>query len=197
MATPGGVAAEAGTEVALATRRWVEVAIDAAGPAGAQTWTYHVPPSLPDLVAGEAVLVEYGRRQALGIVLGDSSTPPERETKPVLARVRSEGPLLPPLQIELARFISRHYLAPPALVMRAMLGPGALERIERVTSAGPDGPVSEWRIRQPPARERQARFVRLADSVPAGAYARLGPRQQALLAELARVGDALPATDLA
>ena len=50
--------------------RFVAVAIDAAGGGGARRYTYAVPPALADLVAGEAVLVEFGRRQALGIVLG-------------------------------------------------------------------------------------------------------------------------------
>jgi len=50
--------------------RHVEVAIDAAGGGGNRTYSYAVPPELADLADGEAVLVEFGRRQALGIVLG-------------------------------------------------------------------------------------------------------------------------------
>jgi primosomal protein N' (replication factor Y) len=114
---------------------YVEVAIDSAGPAGGQTYTYHVPDHLADLGAGELVLVEYGSRQAVGIVLAVSAGPPQRETKPVLARVRSEGPLLAPLQLRLARHIADHYLAPPALVIRQMLPPGLLERVELVAHA--------------------------------------------------------------
>ena len=51
--------------------RLVEVAVDAAGGGGARSYTYSIPEALADLVPGEAVLVEFGRRQALGIVLGD------------------------------------------------------------------------------------------------------------------------------
>ena len=120
--------------------RWAEVAIDAAGPAGGRTFTYEVPPTLPTLAAGEAVLVEFGRRQALAIVLARHDTPPDVDTKPIFARVRSDGPLLPPLQLALARHISGHYLAPPALVVRQLLPPGLLERAELVASAA-DGPV--------------------------------------------------------
>ena len=52
--------------------RLVEVAVDAAGAGGARPFTYSVPESLADLEDGEAVLVEFGRRQALGVVLGRS-----------------------------------------------------------------------------------------------------------------------------
>ncbi|MFM2105493.1 MAG: hypothetical protein RL338_525, partial [Chloroflexota bacterium] len=118
--------------------RAVEVAIDAAGAAGERTFTYGLPERLDDLVPGEAVIVEFGRRQALGIVLGPAEPPDGVAIKPVLERVRADGPLLPPLSIELARWISATYLAPPALVIRAMLPPGLLERLELVAELLPD-----------------------------------------------------------
>ena len=118
--------------------RFVQVAVDAAGVAGGKTYTYHLPDRLLDVSAGEAVLVEYGRRPALAIVLGDASAPAVA-TKPVLERVRSDGPLLAPLQLELARHVAEHYLAPPAMVIRAMLPPGLLERLELVARAGAAG----------------------------------------------------------
>ena len=125
----------------------VEVAVDAVGAAGGQTYTYRLPASLGDLVAGEAVLVEYGRRQALGVVVERHDRQPERETKPLLGRVRSDGPLLHPLQLQLALHVSRHYLAPPALVVRQMLPPGLLEKLELVTRIVPgttaDGELDE------------------------------------------------------
>jgi len=189
-------------------RRWAEVAVDAAGPAGGQTLTYHLPEELADVSAGEAVLVEYGRRRALGIVMAVAEEEPERETKPVLARIRSDGPLLAPLQIRLARHICRHYLAPPALVMRQMLAPGTLERVERVVRQAADGVVAEWSVQ--PARtrdklERRVRLTALGAEVPHSleaaqappAAARLGPRQRALLLELANSDGPISAARLA
>ena len=85
--------------------------------------------------AGEVVMVEYGRRNAIGVVFGPGAADPAREIKPIAARVRSDGPVLPPLSVELARHITTHYLAPPALVVRAMLAPGMLERVERSIAA--------------------------------------------------------------
>ena len=116
--------------------RLVEVAVDAAG-GRSQTYTYLVPRTLSDLVVGEAVLVEFGRRQALGIVVAEADLPPLVAPRPIVARVRSDGPLLPPLSLALARGIAEHYLAPPALVLRAMLPPGLLERLELVAELGP------------------------------------------------------------
>ena len=117
--------------------RLVEVAVDAAGAGGARLYTYRVPAFLGDLSAGEAVLVEFGRRQALGVVLGDATSAPDVATKPIVDRVRADGPLLPPLTLALAKWIAGHYLAPPALVVRSMLPPGLLERLELVAEATP------------------------------------------------------------
>lgn len=124
-------------------RRVVEVAIDAAGGGGSRTYTYSVPDGLADLVPGEAVLVEFGRRQALAVVLAEATPPDGFALKPIAARVRTDGPLLPPLSLAFARWIADHYLAPPAIVIRAMLPPGLLERLdlvaERLPGETPDG----------------------------------------------------------
>jgi primosomal protein N' (replication factor Y) (superfamily II helicase) len=185
---------EAPGTMPAAPRRFLEVAVDAAGPAGGQTFTYHLSDPADEVEVGEAVLVEYGRRRAIGVVLAQATDAAGRETKPILGRVRSDGPLMPPLQIELARHIAGHYLAPPALVVRAMLAPGMLERLERVArpaSDGSSGVETEWRIVAPHSRER---FERRAGLTEAGtAVARdlaaglqpavrgLGPRQVGLL----------------
>lgn len=182
----------------------VEVAVDAVGPQGGQTFTYHLPDHLADVGLGEAVLVEYGRRKSIGVVLDvradPGATAETRATKPVLARVRSDGALLPPVQVELARHIASHYLAPPALVVRSMLAPGMLERVERVVRQAADGRVgADWHIRPSQAREKVERQVRLAAEKPGTAAAdeRLGPRQRALLAELSEAGVPISAARLA
>jgi primosomal protein N' (replication factor Y) len=124
------------------SNRLVEVAVDAVGGAGGRTWTYAVPDRLRDLAAGEAVLVEFGRRQTLAVVLGEASDDAASavDPKPIADRVRADGPLLPPLSLAFARWIAGHYLAPAALVVRAMLPPGMLERLELVAERRPDTP---------------------------------------------------------
>ncbi|MEO8571666.1 MAG: primosomal protein N' [Chloroflexota bacterium] len=124
--------------------RAVEVAVDAAGRGGDRTYTYLVPDVLRDLELGEAVLVEFGRRQALGIVVAEASVLPAGGAKAIVDRVRADGPLLPELSLALAAWIAAHYLAPPALVLRAMLPPGLLEKLELVAELAPGGaPGSE------------------------------------------------------
>ena len=58
--------------------RLVEVAVDSVGPQGGQTFTYGVPEELEDLAAGEVVMVEYGRRNVIGVIFGDSAGEPGR-----------------------------------------------------------------------------------------------------------------------
>jgi primosomal protein N' (replication factor Y) len=109
----------------------VEVAVDA--PGASRTYDYSVPVRLAPVEAGEAVLVEFGRsRQALGVVLGPSADVKGLELKPLLARVHADGPLVPGLTLQFARWISAEYLAPPAATLRSMLPPGMLERLELV-----------------------------------------------------------------
>ncbi|HEY7736630.1 MAG TPA: primosomal protein N' [Candidatus Limnocylindrales bacterium] len=118
--------------------RLVEIAIDAAGPAGSRSYTYALPAALADIQAGEAVLVEFGRRRALGIVLGDATVARDGGTKPVLDRIRSDGPLLPELTLALVQEVASHYLAPPSMVVRSALPPAMLERLELVAEGRPD-----------------------------------------------------------
>jgi primosomal protein N' (replication factor Y) len=115
----------------------VEVAVDA--PGATRTYDYSVPSRLVPVESGEAVLVEFGRRQALGIVLGPSTGIAGVELKPLLARVHADGPLLPRLTLDFARWISAEYLAPPAAVVRSMLPPGMLERLELIAEWLPPG----------------------------------------------------------
>jgi primosomal protein N' (replication factor Y) len=116
--------------------RAVEVAVDVPGVPGGRTFTYGLPAALADVAPGEAVLVEFGRRRAVGLVLAEASRP-ELAAKAVLARVRSDGPLLGELGRRLAVHVAEHYLAPPGMVVRAMLPPGLLERIALYAVAEP------------------------------------------------------------
>jgi primosomal protein N' (replication factor Y) len=114
----------------------VEVAVDA--PGASRTYDYSVPERLAPIEPGEAVLVEFGhQRQALGIVLRPSVDVTGMKLKPLLARVHADGPLVPPLTLAFARWLSEEYLAPPATTLRSMLPPGMLERLELVAELAP------------------------------------------------------------
>ena len=86
------------------------------------------------LEPGEAVLVEFGRRQALGIVLGEAAAAPAPAIppKPIVERVRADGPLLPPLGAR-----------PRALDRRAL---------PRAAGARPAGDAAAGSARAPRAR---------------------------------------------
>jgi primosomal protein N' (replication factor Y) len=130
--------------LAVGGGRLVEVAVDAAG-ARSGTYTYAVPDALVDLIPGEAVLVDFGRQQALGIIVAETDRAPAAAPRPIIDRIRADGPLLPPLGLRLAAWIAAHYLAPPALVIRSMLPPGLLERLELIAELAPGAPGSEMR----------------------------------------------------
>ena len=132
----------------LAERAPVEVAVDAAG--GDRTYTYLVPDRLADLEPGEAVLVEFGRRQALGIVLGEARAAAGGDAE--ADRRSRPGRRAAPAAAEPARWPAgspTDYLAPPALVLRAMLPPGLLERLELVAELAPGGTVAAGAPRRP------------------------------------------------
>src|SRR6185295_11740992 len=135
---PGSEGGEVTADRTNTDTRLVAVAVDAAGAAGQRPFSYRVPEHLADLAPGEAVLVEFGRRQALGIMLGPGEVVAGVETKPIVDRVRADGPLLPELSMRLAAWVSGHYLAPPAITLRAMLPPGLLERLELVAELRPE-----------------------------------------------------------
>jgi primosomal protein N' (replication factor Y) (superfamily II helicase) len=114
----------------------VEVAVDAPG-AGRRLFSYTVPERMTGLQPGEAVLVEFGRRQALGIVVGPAVPASGVEPKPIVDRIRADGPVLPPLTLALGGLIAETYLVSLATVLRAMLPPGLLERLELVAERRP------------------------------------------------------------
>ncbi|MES1239421.1 MAG: hypothetical protein ABUL57_01015, partial [Chloroflexota bacterium] len=146
------------------------VAVDAAGAAGGRTYSYLVPPALEDLEVGEAVLVEFGRRQALGIVLGPGEEVAGVTAKPIVDRIRADGPLLPGLSMRLAAWISDRYLAPPAITLRAMLPPGLLERLELVAERRPDdgtpGDAAERQLARVPLSTADVAILDALDAGP-------------------------------
>ena len=78
----------------------VEVAIDAAGGGGARTYTYAVPAGSPTSSPARPCSSSSGGARRSAVVLGRRArVRRDRATKPVAARVRTDGPLLPPLSL--------------------------------------------------------------------------------------------------
>jgi primosomal protein N' (replication factor Y) len=91
------------------------------------TFHYSIPAPLRDEVAiGQLIQVPFRTRRLQGIVVGLTDKAPVSETKDIEEIIDPE-PVLSPVQIELARWISSYYLAPLIDCLRLMLPPG-LER---------------------------------------------------------------------
>jgi primosomal protein N' (replication factor Y) len=99
---------------------YAEVAVNS--PRSRSTFCYAIPPGL-NISAGQAVWVPFGSRVIQGLVLQLSDEPSVEETKEITGIV-ADFPLLSPIQIKLAQWISEHYFAPPFDALALMLPPG-------------------------------------------------------------------------
>ena len=87
-----------------------------------RTFSYAIPPHI-DLKIGQAVWVPFGSRMLQGIVFGLTDHPAVEETREIEGIIDTL-PVLSPLQVELARWISKYYLAPLFDAAALMLPPG-------------------------------------------------------------------------
>ena len=92
-----------------------------------RTFSYSIPPSLSP-VPGQAVWVPFGPRVIQGVVLQLTDRPAVEETRDIAGLI-DPSPLLSPVQIGLARWISDHYLAPLFDSVALMLPPGFERRL--------------------------------------------------------------------
>jgi primosomal protein N' (replication factor Y) len=102
-------------------------------------YTYAVPEELRGkLLAGQRVLVPFGRGKALGFYLGETNALPEGATtlKPVEKLLDAE-PALPGDLVQLLRFAARHYRYPLGEAIRGAMPPG-LSGKEEARDAAPD-----------------------------------------------------------
>ena len=151
--------------------RLVEVAVDAPAGPGPRTYTYLAP-------AGSRRTSSRARRcscrSAAAVARRSASwsararRPRRGGVRPIAARVRSDGPLLPPLSLAFAAELAARYLAPLAVVIRAMLPPGMLERLELMAEVTPAG-EARMGLAEPGAAAARAR--------PARRAGRAGPRR--------------------
>ena len=112
--------------------RTLRVAVDLPGSAGERLYDY-LPPEAGGVIApGDGVVVPFGGRRAVGVVVADRGFPPSGVAlKRIEARL-GDAPLLGPLAQELAQQIARHWAAPLATTIRSLLPPGLLDKVELV-----------------------------------------------------------------
>jgi len=99
---------------------YAEVAVNS--PGSRSTFCYTIPPAF-NISVGQAVWVPFGSRVIQGIVLRLSDEPAVEETREI-AGIVTDGPLLAPIQVSLAQWISEHYFGPPFDALTLMLPPG-------------------------------------------------------------------------
>ena len=100
-----------------------------------RTFSYAIPSGL-SIDVGQAVLVPFGDKLLQGIVLELSRYPAVEETREI-AGVIEPRPLLSPLQVLLARWLSEHYLSPLFDAVALMLPPGFERKIVTFISNPP------------------------------------------------------------
>lgn len=108
------------------------------------TFSYSIPPAI-EVAVGQAVWVPFGPRLVQGIVVEVSSVPQVEETRDIVSLVEPRLGLKP-VQLELARWLSRRYLCPLFEAIRPLLPPGfERQALEYVEVADPRGrtPPSE------------------------------------------------------
>ena len=114
---------------------------------------YDVPSELEaDVKVGCAVLVEFGRRRAVGHVIGLSATSSVPNRKPLLSVL--SGPRFDQIAARLATWIAHEYVSPLSDAIRLLLPPGSVPDVVKRDGG--------WQLRQPavvPAEERVVELV--------------------------------------
>ena len=100
-----------------------------------RSFHYLVPPPLRQQArVGQLVWVPFGRRYLQGLIIGFDEQSPVEQTREV-DQIVDEQPVLSPLLIDLAHWISNYYLAPIQRVVHTMLPPGVLSSVDVVVRA--------------------------------------------------------------
>jgi primosomal protein N' (replication factor Y) (superfamily II helicase) len=107
------------------------------------TFSYVVPPALRAAVCvGSRVVVPFGKRHLVGVVLRLFTEAPEATKLKEIGEVLDAVPTLPPALVALGRWVSGYYVAPPGEVFRSLLPPAVELRRERrlaLTDSGREG----------------------------------------------------------
>ncbi len=141
-------------------------------------FSYRLARGAAALERGVRVLVPFGGRRVIGVVVGSGAADAKgRELKAVLD-VLDEAPLASPPLLDLAAFVAEHYLAPPGECYRLVLPPAGVRASRAVVRLLKPGGADD-----PLLRHLQAGPLRLS-----ALEKRLGRDPHARLARLRREG---------
>jgi primosomal protein N' (replication factor Y) (superfamily II helicase) len=143
-------------------RQVAQVAVEARVGSRSGLFDYLVPEQLTGSVeVGQRVRVPFGKRSVTGFVYALEPAASVLELKPIEAVIDAE-PVLPAVLVELAGFVSAHYVVPLDEVIRAVVPP----RVRAV-------------VRRTVKTRRQSRILERARAAPALAPLTLEPAQEA------------------
>ena len=144
------------------THAVAQVAVEARVGSLSGLFDYAVPDELEGTIeVGHRVRVPFGKRLVTGFVYGLEPAAPMLELKPIQALLDQE-PGLPPILVEMAGFVSRHYVVPIDEVIRAVVPP----RVRAV-------------VRRSVKRRRQSRILGRLNSPASLPTLSLEPAQEA------------------
>jgi primosomal protein N' (replication factor Y) len=137
-------------------------------------FTYRLPAGAPEVGRGARVVVPFGKRRAIGVVMGPAEAPGGVALKDV-QDVVDDAPLVEPPLLDLALWMADHYLAPPGECLRLVMPPAgvrasrAVVRLTRHEAAGRDpvlqalreGPLKVRTLAHRLGRDPAARLLRL------------------------------------
>lgn len=166
------------------------------------TFTYRIPDELgAQVCVGGRVIVPFGARKLVGIVTALATEPRTTKGLKEIVEVVDSEPLLPPALLELARWMTEYYLAPPGEVFRSMLplhdefarserarlrplGASRLAELER-GQARSESDEAEFQLLQRLEDGKTRTIGRLTSGVPDGPQLLARLRRQGLI-EIAR-----------
>ena len=91
-----------------------------------QPFTYRLPPGVAIPDRGCRVQVPFGERLAIGVVTGPGQATGDEVKLKEVAAVLDESPLVASPLLDLATWVSEHYLAPPGECYRLVLPPAGV-----------------------------------------------------------------------
>ncbi|MEN8098285.1 MAG: hypothetical protein ABFQ89_04355, partial [Chloroflexota bacterium] len=111
-----------------------------------QTFHYHIPRDLErELKPGHLVELQFGRRYAQAIIIAIDSESEVPDTKPVISRVLPE-PVIDPVRLRLAEWLTEKYLCTWTEALRLMLPPGLSQRADTVLDLNPEASLEGQRL---------------------------------------------------
>ena len=108
-----------------------------------RSFHYRVPERIKtEIRAGQLVWVPFGGRYLQGVIVGFDDQCPVDDTREI-DQIADPLPVLSPIHIELAHWLSRHYLAPIHRVIQTMSPPGVIQGVDVIVCPVPDCQITE------------------------------------------------------